>query len=175
MSEFAPKVGKTATRGKKVIVEDNKSTLQFYQKWVLVSSVVHLLSLLFFAASSIWDVVFLVWFVGANLAAYHFMKYMAKATYVDGTLIDAGSDLNMASSLGDNMKDVIIVTSVSQILTAVISDYFILAWLLIPGRAFSLLWFNIIYPYLTSSSGQQPEPSIQDKKQKKYKTKMVNK
>lgn len=39
---------------------------------------------------------------GVNAGAYHFMSYMARATYSEtGLLVSAGNDLNMQGGIGE--------------------------------------------------------------------------
>ena len=98
------------------------------------------------------------------------MKYMAKATYSEtGALIDAGIDLNMKEGFAEHLKDLIILTSGTQILSLA-SNYFWLLWLLAPGRAVLLLWKNIISPYVFA-----PAPVVDEEREEKKQRKLERK
>ncbi|WAR12389.1 TM208-like protein [Mya arenaria] len=87
---------------------------------------------------------------------YKFMSSMA----------GGGIDLNMEAGMAEHAKDVILLTAIVQIL-ALISNYFWLLWLVAPGRAFYILWVNILSPWIFAEA-----PEVDDKKQKKMERKM---
>jgi len=163
--------GKQATKGQKQIVDENKSTLNFYTLMSCGAMGIYLLAMfsLFIQHFSL-----LYWFLtifagGVYLACLSVMKYMAKAIYSPtGTVIDGGTDLNMENGFAENLKDLIILTSGIQVFSLV-SNYFWILWLFAPGRAFYLLWVNILGPWFFQP--EQPQ-EVDEKKQKKLERKM---
>merc|ERR1719195_2501742 len=89
--------------------------------------------------------------IGCN----YFMSFMAKPSESEE---DVG-DLNMEGGIAEHVKDVIILTSLSTVLAA-FSSYFWLLLLLAPGRAFQMLWSSILAPWIFSSD--QPEVSEEE-------------
>ncbi|XP_076340659.1 transmembrane protein 208 [Tachypleus tridentatus] len=163
-----PQKGKQATKGQKQIVQENKETLKFYAIMTITTEVLYSIVLILF----FWEEFsFYYWMViGLTLAVYignlQFMNYMAKAVYSEsGALLDGGIDLNMESGLAEHLKDLIILTVGVQLLS-LLSNYFWFLWLLAPGRAFYLLWVNILGPWIF-----QPPPEVDEKKQKKLERK----
>ncbi|ESO85990.1 hypothetical protein LOTGIDRAFT_195390 [Lottia gigantea] len=168
---MAPKSTKEKTKGQKQIVQENKETLNFYSYIIAGVSVVYfLVQVLIFWSS--FTALPIVLSCGASLtyfAAYRFMSSMATATYsAEGSLIDGGTDLNMVSGMGEHAKDLILLTAVVQSLS-LISNYFWLLWLLVPIRAFYMLWVNFLGPWFFAPG---EEDNISDKKQKKMDRKM---
>lgn len=160
--------GKQGTKGQKQIVEENKATLKFY---VAMAAASELLYIIFMITVS-WESYTLLYILLTlfTLALYtgslQFMSYMARATYSEtGQLLDGGIDLNMESGIAEHLKDLIILTAAVQVLS-LLSNYFWLFWLLAPGRAFYLLWVNILAPWIFS-----PPQEIDEKKQKKMERK----
>lgn len=100
---------------------------------------------------------------------YKFMESMAKPTYSEsGALIDGGMDLNTESGTAEHVKDLIILTAITQGL-AILTDYMWLIMLLAPCRAMYLLWVYILAPWIFA----QPDETVVDpKKQKKMERKM---
>lgn len=165
---MAPHKGKQGTKGQKQIVEENKETLKFYTIMAVVAEVLYIA----FMVLLFWDsYTLLYWFltiftIGVFFGSLQFMTYMAKPVYSDtGSIVDGGIDLNMEGGISEHLKDLIILTAGVQILS-LISNYFWLLWFLAPGRAFYLLWVNIIGPWIF-----QPAPEIDEKKQKKLERK----
>ncbi|XP_033755458.1 transmembrane protein 208-like [Pecten maximus] len=164
-----PPKGKPLTKGQKQIVEENKKTLQFYQYILLgVNGVYWLLQYWLFWDSFTLFYMFLgVSAVLACLGSYKFMQSMAQAKYTpEGALIDGGLDLNMESGMSEHAKDLILFTSIVQSVS-LLSNYFWLLWLLVPGRAFYMLWVNILAPWIFA-----PPPEVDEKKTKKMERKM---
>lgn len=163
--------GKQATKGQKQIVEENKSTLNFYFYVIIFSNIGYLLPTYYI----FWDsftLLYMVIYLGAvvvHCSSYQVMLRMAKATYAaPGQLVDGGIDLNMESGMAEHLKDIILLTATVEVLS-LISSYFWLVWLLIPIRALYLLWVNILGPWFFAPS---PEEEVSEKKQKKMERKM---
>lgn len=156
--------GKVGTKGQKQIAEENKSTIQFYAMIMAVATGLYFsIRILWWLESCTWWTWLVVVFTTVlYVAAYQVLSLMGKAKYTDtGSLIDAGMDLNAESGTAEHVKDIIILTSILQILS-LISEYFWLLWLLIPGRAFYLLWTNILSPWIFAEP-----PEVDQKKQRK--------
>ncbi|CAB4008074.1 transmembrane 208 [Paramuricea clavata] len=103
-------------------------------------------------------------------SCYKAMESMARPTYSDtGVLLDGGIDLNMTSGFAEHLKDVILLTAIVQVLS-IISHYFWILWLLAPGRAFYMLWTNILAPWIFAEAPSQEE--MDPKQQKKLERKM---
>lgn len=97
-----------------------------------------------------------------NLVAYQILASMAKAIRgPGGELQDAGMDINSVW-IAEYAKDVIILTSALQVLSA-ISNYIWLFWLLLPGYITYKLWTTLIWPWITSGP---PDVESEGKKQK---------
>jgi len=164
-----PPKGKQGTRGAKQIAEENKETLSFYIK------VIAGVNILFYGVSFLfyWDdfttlaTVMSVVTAAVHLGSYQFMRSMAAATWCGGQLLDPGTDLNMEQGMAEHVKDLILLTSFTQV-AALISNYFWLFFLLAPGRAFYMLWIHILSPYFFA---EHQEEQIDEKKQRKMERK----
>ncbi|GAB0100348.1 Transmembrane protein 208 [Sergentomyia squamirostris] len=162
--------GKQGTKGAKQIVEENAATLKFYRNMALISqgvalTVMFLLPEGFTGLTIIMTIITLALHIGS----YQFMSFMARAQYSEsGSLLDSGTDLNMEGGLSEHVKDLVILSSGTQIL-ALISNYFWLMLLFIPIRAVWLLWGSVIKPWMEQKNQQ---PDVDEKKQKKMERKM---
>lgn len=161
---MAVQKGKQGTKGKKQILEENKSTLKFYAIVAVAATALHLFGnyLFFWDEISMFYWTLIIFAVLVLIGCHQFMTYMARPAYSEtGQLMDGGVDLNMESGIAEHVKDLIILTSGCQVFS-LISAYFWFLWLLAPGRAFYLLWVNILGPWFF-----QPPPEVDEKKQKK--------
>ncbi|XP_010080186.1 PREDICTED: LOW QUALITY PROTEIN: transmembrane protein 208 [Pterocles gutturalis] len=103
------------------------------------------------------------------------MNSMAKPSFTDdGSLADGGIDLNMEQGWqrecphpheSRHLKDVILLTAIVQVLSC-FSLYIWYFWLLAPGRAFYLLWVNILGPWFTADSSPAGQ-ELNEKKQRR--------
>jgi hypothetical protein len=164
---------KEATRGQKQILEENKSTIQFYLIMSCSSMATYLILMTFlFSDSFTLKYQALAVFAGLVFAACILtMNFMAKASFSEsGSLLDGGLDLNMKDGFAEHLKDLIILTTAVQILSLT-WNYFWFLWLFAPGRAAFLLWTGFIAPWLFA-----PPPEVdqerEDKKQKKQDRRM---
>lgn len=108
----------------------------------------------------------------AHVASYQFMAFMSRAKMSEsGAILDSGTDLNMEGGLAEHVKDLVILTTGTQVL-AIFSNYFWYLWLLAPARAFHLAWGSVIKPWLDSRNEQKQQPELDEKKQKKLDRKM---
>ncbi|XP_033626226.1 transmembrane protein 208-like [Asterias rubens] len=165
---MAPK-GKVATKGQKQIAEENKQTLIYYRNIMFGASAAYVVvRLLWWLESFTWlHWLLLIFASSVYFGCYQFMAFMAKAKYSStGSVVDGGVDLNMENGMAEHVKDILLVTAVIQVLS-IMTDYFWLLWLVIPGRAFYLLWTTILAPWFFA-----PAAEVDDKKQKKMERKM---
>ncbi|KAK2193051.1 hypothetical protein NP493_18g11021 [Ridgeia piscesae] len=105
---------------------------------------------------------------GIYLGSYKFMSYMSRATFdpTTGSLLDAGTDLNMEHGMAEHLKDMILLTAIVHVLT-LSTNYFWFLLLLAPSRAFYMLWVNIIAPWVFAEP-----PEVDEKKTKKAERRM---
>ncbi|XP_055541317.1 transmembrane protein 208 isoform X2 [Wyeomyia smithii] len=97
--------------------------------------------------------------------SYSIMMTMSKPRYSEtGIILDSGNDLNMEGGIAEHIKDVIILTTGTQLLS-LISDYFWFSLLLAPLRAAWILWNSIIKPWLNQKDEQQ-DILVNEKKHK---------
>ncbi|XP_066249988.1 transmembrane protein 208 isoform X1 [Euwallacea similis] len=163
-----PQKGKQATKGAKTIVEENQATLSFYRNMAMISNALSLAILVFY--SSTINILLYIFSTAVYIAAHQFMAYMAQAKYSEnGQLLDSGNDLNMEGGIAENVKDIIILTAGCQLLSAFLSNYFWLLWLLAPLRFGWIAWKNILSPYFFQAAPQNLE--VNEKKQKKMERK----
>lgn len=154
----------------KQIVEENQQTLSFYRNMVFISNAVFLaVTCVLFDLFTTFNIVMLVLAGLIYVGSYQFMAYCARAKYTDsGQLFDSGVDLNMEGGIAEHVKDLIILTSISQLLS-LFSNYFWWLWALAPARGFWMLWKNILGPWFFEPA---PEEQIDPKKQRKMERKM---
>ncbi|XP_003487733.1 transmembrane protein 208 [Bombus vosnesenskii] len=162
---------KAATKGAKQIVEENKTTLNFYQNMIIGAIGIYFtVTMLFFNFTTL-STTLTIFSAIVYIGSYQFMKYIAHATYSEsGQLLDSGIDLNMEGGIAEHVKDLIILTSGVQVLS-LISNYFWLLWLLVPFRGGWMIWKQILAPWFFASTPEQPE--ISEKKQRKLEKKMA--
>ncbi|ESN90968.1 hypothetical protein HELRODRAFT_155421 [Helobdella robusta] len=161
--------GKQATKGQRQIVEENKETLHLYSRIVLSTNAVYLvLTCLFFWNSfTIFYMFISVLALGIMYGSYRGMQVISRPTYTqEGAIADSGVDLNMKEGMAEHLKDLILFTGGLQ-LASLISNYFWLLIFVIPGRAFYLLWVNILAPWFFAEA-----PEVDEKKAKKMERKM---
>ncbi|XP_063704283.1 transmembrane protein 208 [Culicoides brevitarsis] len=165
------KPGKQGTKGAKQIVEENKATLKFYLYMISGSAVAYFLLQLIFGSLSSWGTITLtVISLLAQIASYKFMEMMSRPNITEtGQVLDAGTDLNMEGGIAEHVKDVIILTSGTMLLS-IFSHYFWWALLFAPLRALYMLWGSVIQPWLQQKD-EKPE-QVDDKKQKKLERRM---
>ncbi|XP_068721648.1 transmembrane protein 208-like [Montipora capricornis] len=166
---MAPK--KQATKGQKQILEENNSTLDFYAKVMISVEVTYIIfRFTFFNYNSSWFTwVLLVMVTALYFGCYKFMESMAKPTYSEsGALIDGGMDLNTGSGTAEHVKDLIILTAITQGL-GIFTDYMWFLMFLAPCRLMYLLWVYILAPWIFAPAD---EIQVDPKKQRKMERKM---
>lgn len=166
MNLFAKKQGKQATKGQKQIYEDNLSTINFYVCMGLTITLLNCIITFLLSRFSIFWTLFSTIIFFTSISA---MKYMAKPKFSGGTsaknVVDAGIDLNMESGFADYLKDIMIATSICQILT-IYSIYFWFLWLFIPFYFSYLVWINLIWPWIHQTQPEQETEMTEKKKRK---------
>ncbi|KAJ8737017.1 hypothetical protein PYW07_000288 [Mythimna separata] len=167
-----PPKGKAPTKGAKQILMENVSTISFYRIMALGATAVYgVISVGFFWDNLTTGIIFLnILVLSIYLGCYQMMRYISRPTYSDSNqLIDPGLDLNMEGGMGEHVKDIVILSSITHVLAAV-SNYFWLLLLLLPARAFWLLWTNVLGPWFFQEAPQDTEQD--EKKKKKMERKM---
>ncbi|XP_055704503.1 transmembrane protein 208 [Phlebotomus papatasi] len=162
--------GKQGTKGAKQIVEENAATLKFYRNMAFISQSVYMVVMILLPDTFTGlTITMSIMTILLHIVSLQFMKFMARAQYSEsGALIDSGTDLNMEGGLSEHIKDLVILSSGTQLL-ALLSNYFWLLLLLVPVRAVWLLWGSVIKPWMEQKSEQ---PEVDEKKQKKMERKM---
>ncbi|XP_026317252.1 transmembrane protein 208 [Hyposmocoma kahamanoa] len=163
-----PQKGKAPTKGAKQILVENAATVNFYRNMALgAASFYAVLTAALYYDSLTTGIIFLnVLILSINIGCYQMMRYISRPIYSDNTqLVDPGLDLNMEGGMGEHVKDIVILSSITHVL-AVVSNYFWLLLLLLPIRALWLLWVNILGPWFFQEAPQDTE---QDEKKKKRK------
>ena len=159
---------KQATKGQKQIHEENSGTLRFYLTVIVaVNACYFVLQRTFFWESFTSLQIFMcVIAIVVYVGGYKFMASMAKAKYdQNGSLIDAGIDLNLEKGMAEHAKDAILLTAIVQ-LFSLVSVYFWLGILIAPSWAIYLLWVNILGPWFFA-----PAQEVSEKKSKKLERK----
>ena len=173
-SDFSKKKGKTLTRGAKQIAEENVETINFYRNMILGANGIYFLMMTLIGATyNVTEIamfaVSLVLYVGCFQFLFRLGTPKTTEPEGKGQLIDPGLDLNMESGMAEHIKDLVILTCAAQ-LTSLISNYLWCLLLLVPARAFFMLWKNVISPWLFAPAPEEEE--MDEKKQRKLDRKM---
>merc|ERR1739844_577575 len=150
MEEFSKKKGKAGTRGQQQIARENVETITFYRNMILGSNGIFFLMMTILGANYFKTeiVMFFVAFI-VYVGCFQFLFKLGNPKTTEpegkGQLIDPGLDLNMESGMAEHIKDLVILTCAAQ-LTSLISNYLWCLLLLVPARAFFMLWKNVISP-----------------------------
>ncbi|XP_014361956.2 transmembrane protein 208 isoform X2 [Papilio machaon] len=167
-----PPKGKAPTKGAKQILAENTATVTFYRNMSLgATAFFNIITFIFFYDQMTTSVIFMnVLVTIIYVVCYQMMKFISRPKYTtENVLLDPGLDLNMEGGMGEHVKDIVILSSITHLL-ALISNYFWLLLLLIPLRGFWLVWVNFLGPWFFQEA---PEDTEQDeKKRKKMERKM---
>ncbi|XP_052865265.1 transmembrane protein 208 [Anopheles cruzii] len=164
----APK--KKATKGSKQIVEENAATVKFYRNMSLIATGVQFLGFAVYAELSTLAVIMTILCLVAHAASFYFMSLVSKPKLTEkGDIIETGTDLNIEGGITEHVKDIVILTSGTQ-LVSILSEYFWLLMLLLPIRAGWLLWNTVGKQFFQGDPAE--EAPVNDKKQKKMMRKM---
>lgn len=169
---FAPKKGKEATKGQKQIFEENKATIKFYS---IMAAASLLIKLLFSSPLATTTSFLLTLFaILVQCSAISFMYYMAKPILSghSQSVVDGGLDLNLKAGFADNLKDLVITTSICTALS-IFSNGFWLLWLWLPAFLIYKFWTSVVAPWIFAPPPDEPPPEVADKKRKKMERKMA--
>ncbi|XP_013179118.1 PREDICTED: transmembrane protein 208-like [Papilio xuthus] len=139
-------------RGFQQIVAQNAATVLFYRNMSLTCGAFYNTFFFFFFYDQMSPLVMsmniLTTFI--YITCYHLMRYISRPEYSLMTyqLIDPGHDLNQSGGIGEHLKDIVIITSVTHLM-ALFSDKFWLTLLLIPVKCFWVFWVTILGPWFT--------------------------
>lgn len=167
-----PPKGKPPTKGAKQILMENIATVNFYRNMALGASAFYgiIAALLYYENLTVWILFLNLFVMVIYVGCYQAMKYISRPRFGENNqLLDAGLDLNMEGGIGEHVKDIVILSSITHVL-AVISNYFWLLLLLLPLRIFWLVWVNVLGPWFFQEAPQDTEQD--DKKRKKLERKM---
>lgn len=170
MEEFAKRKGKEGTKGAKQIAQENSQTILFYRNMILGShGIFFAFRTLLGQAYSSTDIVMYLITALIHIASFQFLNKTGSPTVDEkGTLLDPGLDLNMAQGMAEHVKDLIILTSGTQVLS-LLTNYLWVLLLLAPLRAFLFAWTNFISPWIFAPAPEETEADV--KKQKKMERK----
>ncbi|XP_013140027.1 PREDICTED: transmembrane protein 208-like [Papilio polytes] len=142
---------KQPTRGGKQIIAENEATVRFYRNMSLVCGAIYNTVFYFFFYDHMCPLVMCmnILVTVIYVSCYHFMRHITRPEYSMQTyqLLDPGHDLNMDGGIGEHVKDVVIVASVTHLL-ALFSNKFWLTLVIIPLKALWLFWVNVLGPWL---------------------------
>ncbi|XP_023938729.1 transmembrane protein 208 isoform X2 [Bicyclus anynana] len=168
---MAPK-GKAPTKGAKQILTENAATVSFYRNMALgAGAAYNIVTVMFYYESiTVASLVMNIFVIAVDILCYQTMLYISRPTYYENSqVMDAGIDLNMEGGVGEHVKDIVILSSVTHLL-AIFSNYFWLLLLFMPLRALWLLWTNILGPWFFQS--EPVEYELDEKKKRKMERKM---
>lgn len=136
-----PKQPKPPTKGENQIIEENAVTLEFYRNMGILSFTVYSIVTLVFYYENINYISVSCLLVSTliNVAGYNLMYCVSWPSHDDrGKILDCGVDLNIVGGYAEFVKDLIILSSITQAI-ALISNY---CWLLLPAGALILVVHN---------------------------------
>ncbi|CAO1340584.1 unnamed protein product [Diamesa tonsa] len=165
------KKGKVGTKGSKQIIEENVGTIKFYRNMSLGACVTYVCVASMYVQWTGTVITMTVLTILAHGLANQFMAMMSRPKLSEtGAILDAGSDLNMEGGIAEHVKDIIILTAGTQLMS-LMSNYFWFLLILGPLRAVYMLWGSVIQPWLAQKQSQE-KPQVDEKKQKKMERKM---
>ncbi|EGK97078.1 AGAP003614-PB [Anopheles gambiae str. PEST] len=136
----------------------------------LIATAVQFLGFAVYAELSTLAVVMTVLCVVAHVASYYFMALISKPKLTEkGDIIETGTDLNIEGGITEHVKDIVILTAGTQ-LVSMLSEFFWLLMLLLPIRAGWLLWQTVGKQFFQGDPAE--EAPVNEKKQKKLMRKM---
>ncbi|OWR46338.1 transmembrane protein 208 [Danaus plexippus] len=167
-----PQKGKAPTKGAKQILTENAATVSFYRNMAVCAGLFFniYVVVLNYESATFRKILMNVLVTVIYVICYQSMLYISRPHLTDTKqIIDPGLDLNMEGGMGEHIKDVVILTSITHILAA-FSEYFWLLLLLLPIRVFWLVWVNFLGPWFFQEAPQETEQD--EKKRKKMERKM---
>jgi len=171
MEAFAKKKGKEGTRGTTLIAKENVETLTFYRNMILGANGIYFTIMTLLGRNYFtFEITMFVLSAVVYICSFQFMRSMGNPKLADnGQVLDPGVDLNMEGGLAEHAKDLIILTSGSQMLS-LIWHWLWLLLLLAPLRVVYMLWTSVIAPWIFQPADEDDE--VSDKKQRKMERKM---
>ena len=117
MAELAKKKGKEGTRGAKQIASENIETIQFYRNMILGANGIYFTAMtLVRAPYTATEVVMFFLAAVIYIASYQFFARTATPKFgPKNEVLDPGLDLNMAEGMAEHVKDLVILTSGTQV------------------------------------------------------------
>ena len=175
MEEFAKKKGKEGTRGAKQIAKENAETITFYRNMILGANGIYFTGMVLEGAQYHgFEILMFLLCAAIYIGSYQFLARVGMPKVSSsGQLLDPGLDLNMVGGMAEHVKDILILTTGTHILS-LLSNYLWLLLLLAPLRAFLMLWSNVISPWIFAPApeGQEDEAAMDAKKQRKLDRKL---
>lgn len=156
---FAPKKGKQATKGQKQIEDENRETLKFYS--IMAGAGLGVKFILSSPFSTTLTTLLTLFAILAQAAGLGAMHYTAKT-----------NDLNLKAGFADNLKDLVITTTICTCLS-IFSNAFWLLWLWLPAFVAYKIWMNIIAPWIFAPAPEDVSPEVSEKKRRKMERKMA--
>ncbi|KYM93530.1 hypothetical protein ALC62_15888 [Cyphomyrmex costatus] len=152
-------------------MEENVSTLSFYNYMALGTMGIYIFITMMLHEFNALTISLMAFSAIVYIGSYQFMLYMAQPAFSETEqFMNPGVDLNMEGGLAEHIKDLIIFTSGVQILS-LISNYFWFLWLLVPLRGTTVLWNQIMAPWVYAQEDQQSE--MNEKKLRKLERKIA--
>lgn len=138
-----------AKAGAKKRVEDNRRRLQLLRQAITAANVLHLACRLLIFRGSVGTSHWLGLGLTSTiyLICYRGLAQAAEPTYsASGDIEDGGADLNLGGLTG-YYHDLIYLSVFVQ-LASLLSSYFWLTYLLVPGYGSYLLWKHVLEPFI---------------------------
>ncbi|KAI5647041.1 hypothetical protein NE865_01296 [Phthorimaea operculella] len=114
-----PQKGKAPTKGAKQILLENESTRTFYRNMSLGAAALYavITGALYYDSLTAGVIFMNVLVVAIYLGCYHMMRYISAPRYGENMqVLDPGLDLNMEGGMGEHVKDIVILTSITHVL-----------------------------------------------------------
>lgn len=162
---------KPPTRGSKQIVEENEATVNFYMKMSAGAFLVYIAASFIIGLEFTTTVIVLLVFIAiVYTVCVYLLKYSARVKYSEDRkkIVDSGTDLNVDGGIAEDVKDAIIFSAITQILS-LFSNYFWLLLLLVPIKIGYMLWSKLSSLFFENSEKPEDENVEKTKKDKRTK------
>eukprot|EP00475_Leptophrys_vorax_P013389 TRINITY_DN19785_c0_g1_i1.p1 TRINITY_DN19785_c0_g1~~TRINITY_DN19785_c0_g1_i1.p1 ORF type:complete len:174 (+),score=20.94 TRINITY_DN19785_c0_g1_i1:94-615(+) len=161
-----------ANQGAKKRKDENEKHMQRLQQLIVTVNAIYILVRLsiFFSTFTWRHWVGLVISTFAYKTCFDQLASLAEPSFDDaGGLLDGGADLSMGGMCA-YLHDIIYITAFVQV-ASILSDWFWLVYLVIPGFGLWKLWEVVLYPYFFTKT----EPGHEDPREKKRREKQERK
>ena len=160
--------------GAQQIARENVETITFYRNMIMGANGIYFLCMTLLGAQYHtleigMFLICLLLYVGGFQFLFRLGTPKTSEPEGKGQLLDPGLDLNMESGMAEHVKDLIILTCISQ-MSSLLSNYFWFILLFAPARLAWMAWKSIISPWLFPPAPEENE--LDEKKQKKLERKM---